>query len=162
VADAYTGLSNGTLSVKATFPVNGAAAGTELKGQGSFVSPGIFSIPLQTPISTLSTNFVTASVADVQGNTNKVEVRFWVETGFRILSLDASASNNRRLTIRFENRTGSTNHTVVCSDNLSAPLNLWTPLTVVAAADEPNQVRRLEMNLPTGIAGRCFVRVRQQ
>lgn len=148
--------------MKATFAVNGAAAGTELKNQGSFAAPGVFSIPLQTPIANLGTNYVSASVADMQGNTNKVEVRFWVDTGFRILSLDASASNTRRLTLRFENRTNSTNYAVVCSDNLSAPLNTWALATVVNAAEEPNQIRRLEVDLPSGIAGRCFVRVRQE
>src|SRR5439155_4424329 len=50
VADAYSGVSNATFSVKADFPVNGAPPGTELKGQGSFVALGIFSIPLQMPI----------------------------------------------------------------------------------------------------------------
>ena len=42
------------------FAVNGAAPGVELVGQGSFVIPGIFSIPLQTPIRNLLTNYLTA------------------------------------------------------------------------------------------------------
>ena len=128
---------------------------------GRFVAAGIFSIPLQSPISNLGTNFLTASVADVQGNTNKVEVRFWVDTGFRILSLDASALNSGRLTLRFENLTGNTNQTVFCSPDLTAPAGTWTAATILNAADETTQIRRLEVQLPPGIAGRCFLSVRQ-
>jgi hypothetical protein len=162
VADAYTGVSNNTLSVKATFPVNGAVAGTELVSQGSFIAPGVFSIQLQTLISNLGRNYVTASVADVQGNTNKVEVRFWVDTGFRILSLDASALNTGRLTLRFENLAGNANHTVLGSQDLAAPLGTWTAATILDAADESTQVRRLEVQLPPGIVGRCFLSVKQE
>jgi hypothetical protein len=50
LADAYSGISNGTLSVKGGLPVNGLAASTELAGQGSFIETGIFAIPLATPI----------------------------------------------------------------------------------------------------------------
>ena len=95
-------------------------------------------------------------------DTNKVEVRFWVDSGFRILSLDVSALNSRRLILRIENRTGSANYAVVCSETVSAPLSAWATATVVNAADESDQIRRLEVDLPAGIAGRCFVRVRQE
>ena len=115
-----------------------------------------------TPISNLGTNHVTASIADVQGNTNKIEVRFWVDTGFRILSLDATALNSGRLTLRFENLTGNTHHTVFCSQDLAAPLGTWSAATILNAADESAQVRRLEVQLPPGIAGRCFLSVRQE
>jgi hypothetical protein len=161
VADAYSGVSNATLSIKADFAVNGAAAGTELKGQGSFVAPGIFSIPLQTPLLNLTTQHVTATVADVQGNTNKVAVRFWVDASFRILSLDASALNSRRLTLRLGSPSGHTNYTVLCSENVTAPANVWIPAAIAGAADEPSQVRRLEVDLPLTITNRSFLRVRR-
>lgn len=161
VADAYSGLSNATLSVKADFAVNGIPAGSELKSQGSFVAPGIFSIPLQSPIANLSTQHLTAAIADVQGNTNKTVVRFWVDTSFRILSLDASAPNTRRLTLRLENPSGHTSFAALCSENPAAPANTWTPATITSATDEPNQVRRLEVDLPVSISGRCFITVRR-
>src|SRR5262249_39401113 len=118
-----------------------------LKSQGSFVAPGIYSIPLQTPLSNLSTQHLTASVSDVQGNTNVVVVRFWVETGFRILSLDSSALAGGHLLVRVENPTGATNHIVLASDDLSRPLNQWNPLAILSATDEPNQIRRLDCQI---------------
>ncbi|PYI89319.1 MAG: hypothetical protein DME26_01485, partial [Verrucomicrobia bacterium] len=161
VADAYSGVSNATFSVKADFPVNGAPPGTELKGQGSFVALGIFSIPLQMPFANLSTQHVTASVADAQGNTNRVEVRFWVNTGFRIMSLDSSALGSGRLTLRCENPSGATAHTVLCVDDLAKPASAWTVLRILNAVDEANHLRQLEVELPADLTGRCFVRVRQ-
>jgi hypothetical protein len=161
VADAYSGLSNATLSIKADFPVNGIAAGGELKGQGSFIAPGIFSIPLQTPIENLATRHLTAVIADIQGNTNKTVVRFWVDTSFRILSLDASALNARRLTIRFENPSGATNFTVLCSEDALGPANNWTPATIAGSATESNQILRLDVDLPETVTGRCFLKVRR-
>jgi hypothetical protein len=158
VADAYSGLSNATLSIKADFPVNGAVPGTELKGQGSFTGPGIFSIPLQSPISNLGTQHVTASIADVQGNTNVVVVRFWVNTGFAIVSLDTSLLASGHLIVRVDNPLGATNHVVLATDDLSKPFAQWTALTLVSAMDEPNQIRRLDCQVSPG-ATRLFVRI---
>jgi len=162
VADANSGVSNATLSVKTTFPVNGTAAGAELAGQGSFIAPGVLSIPLATPINNLGTNYVIASVADVQGNTNRVEVRFWVDTSFRILSLDLAWLASGRLTLRFENPSGSTTHTVLFSESPTAPRDAWVPATIMDAGDEPNQIRRLEVELPFDPSERCFLTVRQE
>jgi hypothetical protein len=161
VADAYTGLNSATLSIKADFPVNGVPAGTELKSLGSFVAPGVFSIPLQTPFSNRSTNHVTASVADRQGNTNVVTVRFWVDTGFRIVSLDASGLNSQRFTIRVENREAATNHAVYSTTDLTKPGIEWTPLTILNAADEPNRIRRIDVSLPGAAPGNVFLRMQR-
>jgi len=139
----------------------GTPAGGELKSQGSFIAPGIISILLQTPLVNLPTQHLTAAVADVQGNTNKVVVRFWVDTTFRILSLDASALSARRLTLRLDNPNGYTNYSVLCSENPAAPASTWTTATIANATDEPNQVRRLEVELPVIITGRCFLKVRR-
>jgi hypothetical protein len=158
VSDAYTGINPATLSVKADFPVNGLAAGAELVSLGTYVAPGIFSIPLQSPISSLNSSHVTAAVADLQGNTNVVEVRFWVETGFRIISLDGSALSARRLTIRFENPTGATNHLVEFVQSLVPPSG-WSPLTILTTADEPNQTRRVDVEVPEPVSGYLFLRV---
>ncbi len=124
-------------------------------------APGIFAIPLQTPIANLPTQHITASVADLQGNTNVVTVRFRVDAGFRVLSLDASALNSQRLTLRFENPSGATNHIVLCVDDLAKPASAWTALNLLNAIDEPDQVRRLEVELPDGVRGNLFLRVQK-
>ena len=159
VADAYTGLDTPTLSIKADFPVNGAPTGAELAGQGSFIAPGIYSIPLEPPISNLATSLVTASVADLQGNTNRVEVRFWVESSFRILSVDASALANRSLTLRFDNPAGATTHRVEATDSLLSPSTPWLPLTILDAGDEAGGIRRVEVELTPQLHTYRFFRV---
>ena len=160
VADAYSGISNGTLSVKADFAVNGAAPETELVSQGSFISSGIFTIPLQLPITNGPSRHVTASVADAQGNTNTVRVRFWVQLPvLRIVRLDAAELPSRRLTIRFENPGGHTNHIVYCTDDVNRSMNAWTPVTVLSGANEPDLMRRLEIDLPGQFTSQCFVRI---
>jgi hypothetical protein len=90
-----------------------------------------------------------------------VEVRFWVDSGFRIVSFDSSALGSRRLTLRFENPFGSINH-VVCSEILSAPLDSWETAILVSASKEINQMRRLNVDLPAGITCACFLRVRRE
>ena len=160
VADAYSGISNGTLSVKADFAVNGSTPGTELVSQGSFASPGIFSIPLQSPITNSPSRHVTASVADGQGNTNTLRVRFWVQLPvLRIVQLNTAEPPSRRLTIRFENPSGQTNHIVYCADDVSRPMNAWTPVTVLSGANESDLMRRLEIDLPGQFTSQCFVRI---
>ena len=160
VADAYSGVSNGTLSVKADFAVNGLAAGTELVGQGSFVGPGIFSIPLSPAISNLPASHVTATVLDAQGNRTTSKVRFQVGAQtFRILSLDAARLDESRLNIRFENPDALTGHAVDWGNAL-ADFATWSPLTILGAESESNRVRRLEVQPPSG-SSRGFLRVRQ-
>ena len=121
----------------------------------------MFSIPLQTPISNLATQHVTAAIADMQGNTNMVDVRFWVDPGFHILSLDSSSLAVGRLTLRVENPTGSTNHIVLMSPDASQLMAQWTTLPVVSAYDDPGQVRVLQVQLPSGPAPQLYLRVQR-
>ena len=159
VADAYTGVSNGTLSVKADFAVNGRAPGAELAGAGSFIDQGLFVIPLQTPLLDLPTSHVTASILDAQGNRTDVTVRFWVAPpSFRILSLEGPSNVDRRATLRFENPDRRIDHVVFWSDNLTKPASQWEALTILSAASELGGIRRLEIEIPSG-AARCFLRV---
>jgi hypothetical protein len=153
VADAYSGISNGTLSVKADFPVNGLAAGAELAGQGSFVGPGTFSIPLNPAISNLPPSHLTASVLDAQGNRAILKVRFHVgPQTFRILSLDGT----QRMNVRFENPDALTGHDVLWAGVVEGA---WSPLPILGAENESNRVRRLEVEPPESPRG--FLRVRQ-
>ncbi len=161
VSDANSGISNTTLSVIADFPVNGAAPGAELAGQGTFINPGIFSIPLQTPIGALSPSHITAAVSDAQGNRTTLKVRFWIDTGFHITSIDTSQLGGSRLVLRFENPTASTNHAAFYTDDPAKPRGAWAPLTLLNPADEPNQIRRVEIQLPAAITNRCFIRVQR-
>jgi len=162
IADADSGLDMTTFSVTADFSVNGQAAGSELSGLGTFVASGVFSLPLQARLWNLATQHVTASVADFQGNTNTVVVRFWVDTSFRILSLDASGMGSGRLVARVENAVASTNHSVFFSTDLTRPLNQWTNLAVLSATDETNQVRRLVIQLPSPAPSKLFVRIQRK
>jgi hydrazine synthase alpha subunit-like protein len=161
IADAYSGISNGTLSVKADFPVNGLAANSELVGPGTFISPGIFRIPLNPPISNLPPSHLTATVLDGQSNRTTVKVRFWVAPlDFRILSLVAPVSRPAQLEVRFENPDARTDHTMLHAENLGAPLSAWSPLTLLGWEAESNRVRRVEVQAPSGLSS-GFLRVRQ-
>ncbi|HZR20413.1 MAG TPA: hypothetical protein VFE51_24235 [Verrucomicrobiae bacterium] len=161
VADADSGLNPATLSIRADFSVNGAPVGTELAGQGKFVGPGIFSIPLNPPISNLATQHVTAWIADRQGNTNVVKFRFWVDPSFHILSLDTSSLATGTLTARVENPSGSTNHVVLFSSDPSSPLAQWSSLRILSAQDEASQVRAFQVQLPRNRPSQIFLRVQR-
>jgi hypothetical protein len=84
-----------------------------------------------------------------------------VDTGFHITSLDASALSSQRLTLRFENPTGTTNHLVLCVDDLAKPASAWTPLHILNAGDESGPIRWLEVELPAGAVGNLFLRVQK-
>jgi hypothetical protein len=160
LADAYSGISNGTLSVKADFPVNGLAPGTELADHGTFVSQEIFSLPLA-PITNLPPSHITASVLDVQGNRTTVKLRFWVAmASFRILSLDTAHQDDRRLELRFENPDALTTQSILWSDSLAAAPDAWTSLPVLSWQAESNRVRRVEVQTPF-ISSNGVLRVRQ-
>jgi hypothetical protein len=162
VADAYKGINAASLSVKADFPVDGLAAGTELVSRGSFIAPGIFSIPLSTPLTNLPPSHIQAAVADNQGNTNVARIRFSVDLGFRVLSVDASNLAEGRLRLRVENLIGATNHVVAFSHRLEAPDDEWQLLDIADAADEPGHVRRLTVSLPAELTRTTvFLRVRR-
>jgi hypothetical protein len=159
VADAYSGISNGTLSVKADFPVNGIAPNNELAGQGTFASSGVFTIPLDTPISTLSISHLTATVLDSQGNRTTVKVRFWVgPPDFRVLSINATRKEEGRLELHIDNPDALTGHTILWNDDPAAPSDGWHPLPVLDWSGEFNRTRRLEVSAPPN-TDRGFLRV---
>jgi hypothetical protein len=161
VADAYSGISNGTLSVKADFTLNGVAPNSELVDQGTFTSPGIFAIPLNRPITNLPISHLTATVLDSQGNRTTVKVRFWVAPpDFRVLSLDAAGQDEGRFDLRFENPDALTTHTILWNDNVSAPSSAWLRLPLLEWEAESNRIRRVEVQVPSGPSS-GFLRVRQ-
>jgi len=159
VADGYSGVSNGTLSVKADFPVNGLSPHAELVSQGSFTGAGVFTIPLNPPITSLLPSHLIASVLDAQGNRTTVTVRFWVASSdFHVLSLDASSIRDSRLHIRFENPDALTGHNIFWTSGLSTALPFWSPLPILDWEAETNRVRRVEIVPPISGQG-GFLRV---
>ena len=77
MADANTGIDASTLSVTATFTVQGRTPGSELADLAVEISPDIFEIDLGGPLPpTLVDAHVRAQVADHQGNVKRVDRRF--------------------------------------------------------------------------------------
>ncbi len=77
MADAYTGINSASLSVVASFPIQGRPPRSELADLAVEVSPDIFEIPLGDAFANpVSEAHVLAEVADNQGNVKRVDVRF--------------------------------------------------------------------------------------
>ncbi|MEM6573584.1 MAG: hypothetical protein AAF736_04895 [Pseudomonadota bacterium] len=77
MADAYTGINPASLSVTASFPVQGHAPRSELADLAIEVAQDVFEIPIGAPLSSsLFGARVLAEVADNQGNVKRVNVRF--------------------------------------------------------------------------------------
>jgi hypothetical protein len=70
--DAYSGLDEKSLSVTADFPIDGAAAGTDLAGKLHTTGQGTWELKLAKPIDSLPAGTVTVSVKDRQGNTSRI------------------------------------------------------------------------------------------
>lgn len=160
-ADGHSGIKSNSLSIKADFPVNGLAAGTELKALGSLVDDGIFVIPLTAPIINMATGIVTAIVYDNQTNRNEVAVRFWVEpegADQSVVHADFTGISANHVALRFKD-SESTNHVVYGSDDLNKPFTLWTPLTVAGYSNEPNNIKWLDVELPETPPGNYFFRI---
>jgi hypothetical protein len=71
--DAYRGLDESTLSVKADFPIDGAAAGTELAARLKPAGLGVWELKLEKPVELTKRGTLVVSVKDRQGNIARVE-----------------------------------------------------------------------------------------
>lgn len=78
IADANTGLNLSSLSIKASFAINGQPANTELKSLATSIGLGIYQIQLDQPIpqNTLERH-IQAEIKDNQGNVKRVDLRFF-------------------------------------------------------------------------------------
>ena len=164
MADAYTGINTNSLSVKADFEINGIAPSNELKGIGSFIGDGIFSIPLNTPVINMATSRVTATVFDLQGNKTVVKVRFWIEPlgdDGSVVHADMTGVSQSQIVLRFKDPAANMDHLVFGSDELARPFDQWTPLTQLEYTNEANNIRRIRVQLPGGTPGSYFFRVQQ-
>lgn len=156
VADAYTGVQSGSLSVKAGFTVNGAAPSTELANQGRFVSAGIFVIPLQTPILNLEETTLTVSVRDTQGNKEQTTVRFWVKPAeFSLHRCDLTELPQRRLTLHVRDDSPNPRHRIVATGDLDAPI--WSSVSLLGTVQHDDRYE-YRVEVPPQFAGRWFLR----
>lgn len=76
VADANSGIADGSLSIRASFAVGGAAAGTELAPSANAVGGGIYEVPLPAALPPGASGTITAEVRDNQGNVTRVRQSF--------------------------------------------------------------------------------------
>jgi hypothetical protein len=81
VADAYTGIATGTLSIKADIPINGRAPGAELVDLAQASGKGIYALALSQPMTSALSAHVFVEVKDVQGNATRVNQAFSVDAG---------------------------------------------------------------------------------
>jgi hypothetical protein len=78
IADAYTGILTGSLSITASVPLAGLPAGAQLAGLASATGSGIYTLPLGGPMPDVANARLYAQVSDVQGNLTRVVVTFSV------------------------------------------------------------------------------------
>ena len=97
--DAYTGLDMDTFSVTADFALAETTAGDNLAAKFKPLSPGVWELKLDRPITDLKEGKLTVSVKDRQGNVSVVERTFSVgrrpggqDRGMGLLPYDGLAS----------------------------------------------------------------------
>ena len=78
-ADAHSGVDWSTLSITASFAVNGRPAGAELADLSATAGDGIRTLTLSQPLSALADGMLHVAVADVQGNISRVARHFSVQ-----------------------------------------------------------------------------------
>jgi hypothetical protein len=78
IADAYTGIAPGSLSITATIPLAGRLAGAQLADLAVAQGGGIYTIALGGPLPDVAQARLYARVADNQGNLTRVVVTFSV------------------------------------------------------------------------------------
>ncbi len=78
IADAYTGIAAGTLSITASVPINGRPAGAQLADLAQSIGKGIYAITLDPPLHAATGAHLYVQVADNQGNVTRVDRKFSV------------------------------------------------------------------------------------
>ncbi len=154
LADAYTGVNPATLSVTADFVVNGRAAGAQLADLAATIAPGIYTIPLSPPITTRGPSHITASIADVQGNVTRTNVRFSVAPD--ALELRQLARTTDRLRLRFFDTQPDRPRRIRYSATLSTPRTSWLIAPVLSEVWNAANECTTEIALPPGITDRGF------
>jgi len=76
VADAYTGIQPGSLSITATIPIAGRAPGAQLADLAQPTGDGIYTLTLPTPLTSATNARLYVQVRDVQGNVTRLTTTF--------------------------------------------------------------------------------------
>ncbi len=76
IADADSGISAASLSIKTDLEIEGRAPWSELADLAATDGNGIYFLPLSTPLSMVSEGHLDVSVADNQGNMTRIQRRF--------------------------------------------------------------------------------------
>ena len=160
VADAYTGVSAGSLSIKADFAVNGNAAGVELAALATLVAPGVYSIALAPPITSLGNAHIFASVADVQGNITSRNVRFSVVPDrVEARSVDGSMLGAGAFRLRIFDARPDHVRRARYSTDLRTPAASWPEVPVLSEAWTLQNECWIELGIPSGVLDRAFFRI---
>lgn len=106
VADANSGIEEGSLSLVADFPVAGRAAGQELADLLLPLGDGVHELTLLEPVAALDEGHLLVQVADRQGNWTRVDRRFRIGAGPAPAPACAPAPRSctaaTRATVRFD------------------------------------------------------------
>ena len=78
IADAYSGIMPGSLSITATFAVSGRAPGAQLADLAVPIGDGIYAITPTVPLINLGAAHLFVQVADRQGNLTRINQKFSV------------------------------------------------------------------------------------
>jgi hypothetical protein len=158
VADAYTGIKPGSLSIKATFAVNGVAAGSELSGLAQEASPGVYSILLVKPVTSLAASHIVATVADNQGNITTKDIRFSVSPDLlKILELNSDKLGAGILKLRFFDSKGASLHRILTSLELKS--DVWEECTFDETQPDHLNEAFAEISLPSPGSQQRFFRI---
>ncbi|HWB03976.1 MAG TPA: hypothetical protein VG796_13195 [Verrucomicrobiales bacterium] len=93
--DYYSGLEDASLTVTATFPVNGLAAGENLASKFKSLTRGVRELKLDTPLKNTSAAGLTVSVKDRQGNISRIDRRFSAGVNASTSAPEAPASRGK-------------------------------------------------------------------
>jgi hypothetical protein len=77
-SDYFSGLDEKSLSVIASFDIDGVAAGQDLAARFKSINPGVWELKLSKPIISLRDATLTVSVKDKAGNVTRIERKFAV------------------------------------------------------------------------------------
>ena len=112
------------------------------------------SIALTPPLTALGANHLTASVADVQGNVTRAQVRFSVAPD--ALALRQIARSAGRVRLRFLDTQPDVLRRIRCSADLHAPRASWLEAAVLSTAWTLQNECTAEIALPPDITDRGF------
>jgi hypothetical protein len=164
VADAYTGVKSGSLSIKANFSVNGRSAGSELADLATQASSGVYSISLNPALQPSSTErLLTCKVEDNQGNVTECQTRFWVvQDKIEVKEVSGERMGEQRFRLRFADAKPDRPHRIRYSSSLTQLGGPWAEAQIISEAWTHKGECWAEVAVPAGAAQRCFFVVERE